>query len=211
MVYSRVRQLIMDGKLAGGAQLRQDELGVMFGVSRIPVREALRRLESEGLVDFHTNRGAVVTTLSLHDVIELLDIRMGLEARALRLAIPNMTDEDFERIEKAERAYARCSNTAELSECNRAFHLALYLPADRPHLQSLIAETYDKVGRFMRQQVSQATGKQRPSREHREIVRASRKGDADGAVRLLEGHIAYSQKALLASVRMKQSQSRQVA
>lgn len=201
MIYSRVRRLIVDGELADGAQLRQDELGARFGVSRIPVREALRRLESEGLVAFHTNRGAIVSALSLADALELLDIRVALECRALRLAVPNMTEADFERIAVAEREYARCQDVSLLSELNREFHLALCLPADRPRLLEMITETFDKLGRFMRLQVSMATGKQRPAREHREIVRACRDGDVEKAAKLLEAHVIYSQKALQAAAR----------
>lgn len=201
MVYGHVRRLIMEGELAEGVQLRQDELGARFGVSRSPVREALRRLESEGLVAYHANRGAIVSGLSLADALELLDIRIALECRALRLAVPNMSDTDFERIEATERAYARCRDVPLLGELNREFHLALCLPADRPRLQALIAESFDKVGRFMRRQVSMATGKQRPVREHHAIVRACREGDVEAAVGLLEAHVAYSQKALQAAAR----------
>src|SRR5436190_3117736 len=96
LVRDGLRESILAGVFEAGHQLRQDEVAEQFGTSRIPVREALRQLESEGLVTFHPNRGAVVKGLSLEDVLEMLDIRIGLECRALKLAIPNMAVEDHE-------------------------------------------------------------------------------------------------------------------
>src|SRR5436190_15995488 len=96
LVRSELRRAIVDGEFESGSQLKQDELAERFGVSRIPVREALKQLAAEGLVTFHPNRGAVVSSLSLDDVLEMLEIRIALECRALRLAIPNMIDEDFD-------------------------------------------------------------------------------------------------------------------
>ncbi len=84
-----LRAAISSGELAPGLQLRQDELAARFGTSRIPVREALRQLEAEGFVTFLPNRGAVVSDLSIDEVIELLEIRIALECHALRLAIPD--------------------------------------------------------------------------------------------------------------------------
>ena len=95
LVYARLKEEIVSGRLAGGTALRQDEVARDCGVSKVPVREALRRLEVEGLVEFRPRRGAIVRQLSEADILELLDIRIALECRALELAVPNMVDSDF--------------------------------------------------------------------------------------------------------------------
>ncbi|MGN8545983.1 GntR family transcriptional regulator [Bradyrhizobium sp. 13971] len=104
-VREALRAAISSGELAPGLQLRQDELAARFGTSRIPVREALRQLEAEGFVTFLPNRGAVVSDLSIDEVIELLEIRIALECHALRLAIPAMGEIDLEETTKILRAY----------------------------------------------------------------------------------------------------------
>lgn len=90
-VTDQLRTLILDGSLGIGVQLKQEALARKFGVSRIPVREALKRLEAEGLVAHTAHQGSVVASRSIDDLLETLDIRIGLESRALVLAIPHMT------------------------------------------------------------------------------------------------------------------------
>src|SRR6266568_8237789 len=104
-VREALRRAISAGELAPGIQLRQDELAEKFGTSRIPVREALRHLEAEGFVTFLPNRGAVVSDLSIDEVVELLEIRIALECHALRLAIPAMGEIDLDEADKILRSY----------------------------------------------------------------------------------------------------------
>src|ERR1700716_2953227 len=85
-IFDSLRQKILDGHLAPGLQVRQELVAEEFGVSRVPVREALRQLEAEGLLTSELNKGAFVSSRSLAEVIEMLDIRIGLEVRALKLA-----------------------------------------------------------------------------------------------------------------------------
>src|SRR5512140_2892556 len=94
-VAERLREQITNGELHEGEQLRQDAIAKEFQVSRIPVREALLHLEAEGLITTVANRGAVVSALSPEEIEELFDIRSVLECHALRLAIPNLTEEHF--------------------------------------------------------------------------------------------------------------------
>jgi DNA-binding GntR family transcriptional regulator len=201
LVRSELRRAIIDGELAGATQLKQDELAERFGVSRIPVREALKQLAAEGLVTFHPNRGAVVASLSLDEVMEMLEIRIALECRALRLAIPNMLEEDFEQATQILADYDKEPSARKWGEMNWRFHEMLYAPCHRPKLLAMIDANYGHVDRFTRFQVSLAAGKERPQREHYQILDACRQGDADRAARLLEEHIAYTQKSLLAATR----------
>ncbi len=201
VVRDGLRKAIFDGDLAAGTQLRQDELASRFGTSRIPVREALRQLESEGLVTLHPNRGAAVSSVSLEDVLELLEIRIGLECRALKLAIPNMVGDDFDLAAEILRDYDDEPEPHKWGEMNWRFHETLYVPCQRPKLLSMIEANYGHVGRFVRLQVSMAAGKEQPNRDHWAILDACRAGEISKAVKLLEEHILGTQKSLMAAMR----------
>ena len=203
LVRDRLREAIYSGKLQPGEQLRQEELAERYGISRIPVREALRQLEAEGLVTRQPNRGAVVAALSVQEVIEMLDIRIGLECRALVLAVPNMIDSDFETATKLLKSYDKEPRPQKWGEMNWRFHETLYAPCNRPKLVEMIEANYGHVNRFTRTQVSIASGKEKPQKEHYEILGACMAGSAQRAAALLEAHIAQTQKALLAASRQR--------
>lgn len=204
LVRDGLRKEILSGELAGGTQLRQDELADRFGTSRIPVREALRQLETEGLVTIHPNKGAVVSSLSTDEVMEMLDIRMVLECGALKLAIPNMADDDFETAERILDDYDRAPDPMRWSESNWRFHETLYAPCDRPKLLGLIETNYSQINRFMRMQISRAAGKEQPQEEHRRLLDLCRRQAVEPAVKLLEKHIQKTQKSLAAVLRRTQ-------
>src|SRR5437879_4785809 len=124
-ITSVLRKNIYDGILSSGVSLKQEELADQFGVSRIPIREALKKLEAEGLVRHEPNKGAVVSSHSISDVIEMLDIRIGLETRALKLAIPNLNKKHLDRCEAILKRYDASSKPSVWSALNLEFHLTL--------------------------------------------------------------------------------------
>jgi DNA-binding GntR family transcriptional regulator len=201
LVREGLRASILAGELEAGRPLRQDEVAEQFGTSRIPVREALRQLESEGLVTFHPNKGVVVTALSIEEVLELLDIRIALETRALRLAIPHMAAEELDAAQEILDRYDQASDPDVWGEMNWSFHWTLYVPCGRPKLLAMIEANYGHVSRFTRSQVSRASGKVRPQKEHHELLRLCHAGEVDKAVDLLGRHIEGTQKSLRASLR----------
>src|SRR3982751_6667727 len=121
MTVEALRERILRGDYPDGEPLRQDALAVELGVSRIPVREALRQLEAEGLVTFNPHRGAVVSSLSLDEIAELFELRAEIECDLLRRAIPKMTKEQLDRagevLSRYERAL-RAHDVAEYGELN---------------------------------------------------------------------------------------------
>ena len=127
-VTTALRNLILEGTLGIGSQLRQEDLARRFGVSRIPVREALGRLQAEGLVEHFTNRGSVVAGRSVEDLLETLDIRIALETRAIRLAMLNLGPADFKAAREIMRRYDESASPRQWTELNLEFHLALYRP-----------------------------------------------------------------------------------
>ncbi|MCX2698589.1 GntR family transcriptional regulator [Ochrobactrum chromiisoli] len=202
VVRDGLREAILAGDFGEGQQLRQDEIAVQFGTSRIPVREALRQLEGEGLVELYANRGAVVKGLSIDDVLEMLDIRIALECRALKLAIPNMAIEDFEKAQQILDQYEETVSPEQWGEMNWQFHWTLYLPCGKPKLLAMIEDNYGHVNRFTRRKVSTATGKAKPQKDHTTLLELCRQEATEQAVSLLERHIEATQKSLRAAMRI---------
>ncbi|WP_024302931.1 GntR family transcriptional regulator [Pseudogulbenkiania sp. MAI-1] len=192
--YVEIKRRILEGELAEGSPIRQDDVAAQLGVSKIPVREALMRLQSEGLVKFTPNVGAVVATLTVMDYIEMLDMRLALECRALELAVPNMASVDIARARELLAAYHSAMSDQEWSDLNAEFHDTLYEPANRPRLLAAIRSVQEHMGRLLRLRVTMAAKHDRSHEEHMQILDACERGDVKGAVRLLRKHIEQSQR-----------------
>ena len=189
-----LRLAIIEGRLLGGESLRQEELARQFEVSRIPVREALRQLETEGWVVFLPNKGASVAPLSVDEAVEVYDILAALECTALRLAIPHHTRATLGRAEAA--LYdAPTAGVWDVNR-NRDFHLALYAPASRPRLLHLIALQRQRIQRYLRLYFALPKFQQQTEREHAEILQACVERDVTRAVALLERHLLQTAEIL---------------
>ena len=134
-VADRLRDKILRGEFRAGEQLRQHAIAAEFDVSRIPLREAFRQLEAEGLIEIIDHRGAVVSALSPEEIEELFDIRAALESVTLRHAVPRLTEEDLERAEESLVTYERALNDETdfevWGELHWRFHSSLYAAANR--------------------------------------------------------------------------------
>ena len=199
-----LRHDILSGTLQAGHELRQDALAERFNASRIPVREALRQLEAEGLVIHQPNRRAVVAGMNVAQLCELLDIRIALECHAARLAVPNMVQRDFDAMEKILADYAASDTLAEWAEYNRQFHRALCAPANNARLRQLIEEFCLNTDRYTHIAMSEATGLERPMQDHYALLDACRKRDVERVVEILRDHIDHTRKELLASERERE-------
>ena len=198
-VTESLREQILDGTLGVGLQLRQEDLAKRFGVSRIPVREALGRLQAEGLVEHFADRGSVVASRSVEDLLETLDIRIALESRALRLALPNLSARDFKAAREIMRRYDESESPRQWTELNLEFHLALYRPCARPRLVRMIEELVRGISIHLRQYISNTVGRRDPQAEHKDILRACMDGDTERAVQLTEQHIEHTRASLIAA------------
>lgn len=192
-----IRAAIADGVLDEGAPIRQDEVAKLFNVSKIPVREALKRLEAEGLVEFHRNRGAVVTAVSEPEIAQIFETRAILESHAIRLSVPHMTETTFHEAGALCDAFADETDAAQWSALNWQFHSRLYLDAQRPFLVSTIRSVNDRLERYLRVQLTLSHGQGTADREHRAILAACRAGDAGAAGDLVYGHIMGACSSLL--------------
>lgn len=197
LIADALRKGILRGVIKAGQVLRQEELAATFGVSRMPVREAFRQLEAEGLLTIYPHRGAVVTELSAQEALELYEMRVTLETTAIRKAIPNFKDED---VRKAAAILEATENEKEISrwgELNWEFHAALYAPAARPRLLGLLHNLHLSVDRYMRLELAAMDYLSRSQQEHRELLEACQQKDVERAVSLLEQHIEAAGKLLV--------------
>jgi len=188
-VAETLREAIVSGQLASGALLKQDELAERFAVSKIPVREALKRLEAEGLVNFIRNKGALVASMSPSEIWEYVEIRAILEARAAELSAPHITEANLQAARDAVEAFGAERNPARWGELNWRLHSALYIDAQRPVLLAEIRSLYDKVERYVRALLAVTPELPKTQREHHVIIDAFAARDAEKAATLTRAHV----------------------
>lgn len=198
-ITTELRNMILSGGYPIGVQLKQEALAKRFGVSRIPVREALKRLQVEGLVEHTPHQGSIVAGQTIPQLLETLDIRIGLESRALKLAIPNMQESDFLAAQEILARYDQSDSPREWSELNLEFHLCLYRPCGLPRLLKMIEEMVRGIAMHLRAMQSYRVGRKSPQCEHREILDACMAGDVGRAVQLLEQHVDHTKEVLKAT------------
>lgn len=150
-VYRRLRQNIIKGKLKPGQKLVMADLAKGFGLSETPVREAIRRLESDGYVQFTPHTGAIVTRIDEGQLVEIYLIRTELEALAARLAGPSITERDIDflvRKNEEMKAAALKENYEGIGALNKEFHLRIYKAAPFPRLYRMICDLWDTFQRW---------------------------------------------------------------
>lgn len=202
-----LRRRILEGEFPGGYQLRQDALANDLGVSRIPIREALVQLESEGLVKIVAHRGAVVSELSVDEIEELFALRALLEPRLLRLSVPHLTAEDFAVLDQILADYDAEMDSRDASrwgELNTALHMRLYERAGQPRTASIVASLLQGTDRYTRMQLAFTDGRPRAQDDHTRLVALCRAGQIDEAAALLATHIEDAGAALVGYIRQRQ-------
>ena len=195
-----MREAILNGTYSEGEQLRQDAIASELGVSRIPVREALRQLESEGLVTFTPHHGAVVSTFSVAEIRELFELRALLETDLIRRATPRLDAGDLQQaagiLDAYEEALAR-GDVAEWGDLNWRLHSTLFAAAGRPLTMRTVERLSHHADRYLRMQLALTHGESRANAEHRAIVAACRKRDARAAAKLMRSHILGAGESLV--------------
>jgi len=198
-VLAELRRFIATGALRPGQQIVQDALAVRLGVSRVPLREALKILEGEGQVTYVAHRGYFVTELSLSDLLEVYRIREILEVEAVTIAVPRMTAEDIDRLEEAERdvrAAAELADVVTMTAANQRFHFALIEACALPRLVRLIRLLWDATEVYRSVYFSAGHNREQVTSEHRAVVAAVKAGDAATALLVLAEHREHAIAAL---------------
>lgn len=187
-VSKKLAERIISGEIEPGAKLRQDHIAEEFGVSHVPVREAFRRLEAQGLAVSEPRRGFRVAGFSIAEVREVAEMRAALETLALRHAIPHLTRAILDEAEEANKAGDRAPDVQAWEAANRAFHRLILVPCGMPRLLKSIDDLHTASARFLFSGW-RAEWEAPTDRDHRAILDALRSGQADLAVAVLARHV----------------------
>jgi DNA-binding GntR family transcriptional regulator len=188
-VLKELRARILSGSFAPGAPLRQEALAEELGVSRIPIREAMRMLGAEGLVDLLPHRGAYVSMLSLDEVREFFDLRLRLEPWLFGEAALRITPAELQEAEALveQMNHAGAEDWAHL---NWRLHEMLYEPAGRPLALNMVRALHEKSERYLRFQIVNTPVRRQTRDEHTAMIALCRKRKADKAIAAMQEHIA---------------------
>lgn len=195
-IAATLRQRILAGELAPGAQLRQDRIAAEFGASHIPVREAFRNLEREGLVEHQPRRGSFVAPLYPGEPEEVMLMRIALEPLAIRLAVPKLSDADLDAARGAADAIATAPGFVERRAANWAFHRALYAACERRRIIATIENLWLQVDRYYAMVWHLTDSDVELQADHAQILQAAAAGDGARAAALTRTHVEGAGKAL---------------
>lgn len=192
----RLRQLVLSNDYLPGQPLRQTEIAERLGVSRTPVREALKELAVEGLVEISPTGRTVVASIDPAMIKEYYEVRCQLEIWMLKLAIPVITSEQLDQAYETNEKMAACDES-EWGRLNLQFHRTLSSPANKPHTLTLIEDLNASYTLRLSSMTKSLRDYDRSLRDHREIIEACRKRDVQGACDRMESHILLNSHALI--------------
>lgn len=197
-IAAHLREAILSGEIAPGQRIGQEEVAARFGASRLPVREALRMLEAEGLTEHLPRRGARVPALSQHEVSVVYQMRERMEPLALLESMPHLDAADLEHLEELQRRIEGNADVAAFVALDREFHLHSYRGCTIDSLTSAVTRLWNTTQHYRRAFVS-LSGPGRMwvvNAEHRLILDALERRDGADAERYLVGHIRRTRKEL---------------
>ena len=203
LVYRELRKAILNGVFSPGQMLRQEEVASRLGVSRSPLREALPRLEAEGMVTLQPRRGYAVAVLDPDEIAEAFDLRALLETELARHAIANRKESDIARIygiisEMGGLALAESdADVARWFELNLNFHTALLAPARRPHHMRALENLRGSIEAYIRTEVRLTGDLAQAQQEHLQMAQAFVNGDVQSFVALIREHSQHTRDRLL--------------
>lgn len=201
-VYDYLRERILANAYPPNAPLPEEALSRQLNVSRVPVREALRRLAADGLVTLTPRQGAVVSSLSPQQFLDAYRVREALEALAIRLAVPRLTGDDLAELERLQGEMARHAEAGDADaffKANAAFHALFVDRSANEYLRAIYYPLMDRMRRYSTPSLDLRGGMERSIEEHRAILEAVRAGDGDAAARRLGEHIHVPQRILEAA------------
>jgi DNA-binding GntR family transcriptional regulator len=216
-VYTFLRQEVLSNRLPPGTVLQEVALAQSLGVSRGPVREALGRLATEGLVSVRPRRGAIVASLTREEFLEAYEVREALETLAIRLAVPRMSGDDVAELERLTAEMAERAERDDVDgffQANAAFHSAFVEASGNRKLKEVYEQLVSQTVRYQMPSLALRGSLKRSIQEHRAILRAVKKRDIDRAAHLLAEHIRVPQRRLQAgrdegAIELRKSQARE--
>lgn len=202
-VYSELRRAILNGVFRPGQMLRQEEVAALMGVSRSPLREALPRLEAEGIVVLHPRRGYAVAALRPDEIKEVFDLRVLLESHLAVHSISKRTEADIAKVYEIANQMRQVADltddksTAAWFDLNAAFHDALLSPAGMPHYMRALATARGVIEAYIRAEVRLTGDKYEAQQEHGHLAQAFVNGDTTGFMEMIRQHSAHTRDRLL--------------
>ena len=214
VVFNTLRRAILKGELKPGERLMEIALADKLGVSRTPIREAIRKLELEGLVVMAPRKGAKVASITERDLNDVLEVRKGMEVLAISLACKRITGEELEKLETIEQSFQKLiesGNLTELAEMDVKFHDTIYQATNNQRLVQLLNNLREQMYRYRVEYLKKKECHKQLLWEHQEIIRAIEAGEIDVATKFTEQHIDNQVEAVSDALRhLEENQFRHV-
>ena len=192
-VFNTLREKILKGVYKPGERLMEIHLADQLGVSRTPIREAIRMLELEGLVKMVPRKGAQVAKISKEDLQDVLEVRKALDTLSVKLACERITEDEIKLLNNAEREFEKAlssKDVREIAEADVAFHDVIHSATKNGRLKSMISNLAERIYRYRFEYIKQQSdGGKTLMLEHREIMRCIESRDVESAVKATEIHI----------------------
>lgn len=200
VVFENLREAILEGRLSPGQRLMEVQLAEQLGVSRTPVREAIRKLELEGLVVMLPRKGAYVANMSLKDIIDVLEIRASLEGLSASLAAERIHEDDIKKLEKIAKEFKEHATDGDvegLLKMDVEFHECIFKATNNKRLHQLINSLWEQVYRFRVTYISDYDSSVNIIKEHELILDAIKKGDSELAKKYATEHIEKAEQFMI--------------
>lgn len=209
VVFNTLRHAILKGELEPGERLMEISLAQRLGVSRTPIREAIRKLELEGLVVMVPRKGAEVADITEKDLRDVLEVRTALEELSIELAMRNMTPEDYEALKAANDEFERLSKEDDLikiAEADVAFHEIIYIATDNKRLIQMINNLREQMYRYRLEYIKDKSAHAHLIDEHTRIISAMENGDLNAARAAIKLHVENQEENILRSIKDKRAE-----
>lgn len=200
VVFENIRTAIMEGTLRPGERLMEIQLAEQLGVSRTPVREAIRKLELEGLVIMLPRKGAYVASISKKDLVDILELRVGLEGMAAYYAAERISEDEIKELENISKVledYIKKNDLENMLKEDENFHNFIFEATGNARLKSTMLSIWEPVYRFRLKYMSDYSLAVNIIEEHNKIMEALKKGEADLAEKLAKEHIEKSEQFMV--------------
>ena len=204
VVFNTLRQAILKGELAPGERLMEIQLAEKLGVSRTPIREAIRKLELEGLVLMIPRRGAEVARISEKSMRDVLEVRRSLEELAIELACQRMTDEEFKELQRAQEAFKSAvehGSAMEIAETDEAYHDIIYNSTGNMRLVQILNNLREQMYRYRLEYIKDEDKRQILLVEHNKIYRALCSRHVEEAKEAMREHIDNQEITVLKNIK----------
>jgi DNA-binding GntR family transcriptional regulator len=196
VIEEKLRNAILEGRLPAGIALRQQELATLFGVSRMPVREALRQLEAQSLLRVETHKGAVVAPLIGDDAVDAYALRILLESEALRLSVPLLDADDLAEARRCIERLEVETDYTEIGKLNRMFHMSLYAKTPNKRLMTLVEQGLSEEERFLRFNLSAMGLGKMVQDDHWELFQLAQDRKVEEIILSLQHHLNRGMQAV---------------